>query len=258
MVASRPCNVANSTGSAMLRPLRMLAIYLRSAPVDRATFQWYIFAVLRHKLSTRSAEVRCVSQQIWSEVSEVCERLMDPQALRVWLLPSRLLFSFFLMSLHLFGSLNCGLGWCILCIIMLASWVAPWIAASSESIYRDSMWLLPSRLLFFFFFFFFLLSVVSLTCGLGWCILCIIIYGSWVATAFSVFSAFSVLGSWVAALSESIYCDPMKSVDAPPDSGGTGTRTNQMPLPGGYSSLPWASDIASWLSNESMSFLSFL
>ena len=177
-------------------------VHLRSAPVDRATFQWYIFAVLRHKLSTRSAEVRCVSQQIWSEVSEVCERLMDPQSFRVWLL--------------------------------------------------------PSRLLFFFFFFFFLLSVVSLTCGLGWCILCIIIYGSWVATAFSVFSAFSVLGSWVAALSESIYCDPMKSVDAPPDSGGTGTRTNQMPLPGGYSSLPWASDIASWLSNESMSFLSFL
>ena len=175
-------------------------VHLRSAPVDRATFQWYIFAVLRHKLSTRSAEVRCVSQQIWSEVSEVCERLMDPQSFRVWLLPSRLLF----------------------------------------------------------FFFFFLLSVVSLTCGLGWCILCIIIYGSWVATAFSVFSAFSVLGSWVAALSESIYCDPMKSVDAPPDSGGTGTRTNQMPLPGGYSSLPWASDIASWLSNESMSFLSFL
>ena len=179
-------------------------VHLRSAPVDRATFQWYIFAVLRHKLSTRSAEVRCVSQQIWSEVSEVCERLMDPQSFRVWLLPSRLLF------------------------------------------------------FFFFFFFFFLLSVVSLTCGLGWCILCIIIYGSWVATAFSVFSAFSVLGSWVAALSESIYCDPMKSVDAPPDSGGTGTRTNQMPLPGGYSSLPWASDIASWLSNESMSFLSFL
>ena len=175
-------------------------VHLRSAPVDRATFQWYIFAVLRHKLSTRSAEVRCVSQQIWSEVSEVCERLMDPQSFRVWLLPSRLLF----------------------------------------------------------FFFFFLLSVGSLTCGLGWCILCIIIYGSWVATAFSVFSAFSVLGSWVAALSESIYCDPMKSVDAPPDSGGTGTRTNQMPLPGGYSSLPWASDIASWLSNESMSFLSFL
>ena len=175
-------------------------VHLRSAPVDRATFQWYIFAVLRHKLSTRSAEVRCVSQQIWSEVSEVCERLMDPQSFRVWLLPSRLLF----------------------------------------------------------FFFFFLLSVGSLTCGLGWCILCIIKYGSWVATAFSVFSAFSVLGSWVAALSESIYCDPMKSVDAPPDSGGTGTRTNQMPLPGGYSSLPWASDIASWLSNESMSFLSFL
>ena len=135
-------------------------LHLRSAPVDRATFQWYIFAVLRHKLSTRSAEVRCVSQQIWSEVSEVCERLMDPQALRVWLLPSRLLFSFFLMSLHLFGSLNCGLGWCILCIIMLASWVAPWIAASSESIYRD----------------------------------------------------------------------PMKSVDAPPDSDVAGTRKNQRPL----------------------------
>ena len=61
-------------------------VHLRSAPVDRATFQWYIFAVLRHKLSTRSAEVRCVSQQIWSEVSEVCERLMDPQSFRVWLL----------------------------------------------------------------------------------------------------------------------------------------------------------------------------
>ena len=98
-------------------------------------------------------------------MSEVCERLMDPQALRVWLLPSRLLFSFFLMSLHLFGSLNCGLGWCILCIIMLASWVAPWIAASSESIYRD----------------------------------------------------------------------PMKSVDAPPDSDVAGTRKNQRPLGGGSS-----------------------
>ena len=68
-----------------------------------------------------------------------CERLMDPQALRVWLLPSRPLFGFFLMSLHLFGSLDCRLGWCSLCIIMLASWVAPWIAASSESIYRDPM-----------------------------------------------------------------------------------------------------------------------
>ena len=116
-----------------------------------------------HKLSTRSAEVRCVSQQIWSEVSEVCERLMDPQALRVWLLPSRLLFGFFLMSLHLFGSLDCRLGWCSLCIIMLASWVAPSIAASSESIYRD----------------------------------------------------------------------PMKSVDAPPDSDVAGTRKNQRPLGGG-------------------------
>ena len=117
--------------------------HLRSAPVDRATFQWYIFAVLRHKLSTRSAEVRCVPQQIWSEVSEVCERLMDPQSFRVWLLPSRLLFGFFLMSLHFFGSLDsknhCRLGSCILCIIMLASWVAPSIAASSESIYRDPM-----------------------------------------------------------------------------------------------------------------------
>ena len=68
-----------------------------------------------------------------------CERLMDPQALRVWLLPSRPLFGFFLMSLHLFGSLDCRLGWCSLCIIMLASWVAPSIAASSESIYRDPM-----------------------------------------------------------------------------------------------------------------------
>ena len=69
----------------------------------------------------------------------MCERLMDPQALRVWLLPSRPLFGFFLMSLHLFGSLDCRLGWCSLCIIMLASWVAPSIAASSESIYRDPM-----------------------------------------------------------------------------------------------------------------------
>ena len=32
-------------------------------------------------------------------------------------------------------------------------------------------------------------------------ILGIVIYGSWVATAFSSFSAYSVLGSWVAALS---------------------------------------------------------
>ena len=94
-----------------------------------------------------------------------CERLMDPQALRVWLLPSRPLFGFFLMSLHLFGSLDCRLGWCSLCIIMLASWVAPWIAASSESIYRD----------------------------------------------------------------------PMKAVDAPPDSDVAGTRKNQRPLGGGSS-----------------------
>ena len=73
---------------------------LRSAP------QWYIFAMLHLRSGTSSqcssgqshfpvvhlgsappqGKYRCVSQQIWSEVSEVCERLMDPQSFRVWLL----------------------------------------------------------------------------------------------------------------------------------------------------------------------------
>ena len=92
------------------------------------------------------------------------------------------------------------------------------------------------RLLFFFFLFF-----------LGIVILGIVIYGSWVATLFSSFS--SVLGSWVTALSP-----VLQQVAALPS-----TRTNQMSLSGSpVSASPLASDIASWLSNESMSFLSFL
>ena len=91
----------------------------------------------------------------------------------------------------------------------------------------------PFRLLFFFFLFF-----------LGIVILGIVIYGSSVATLFS-----SVLGSLFSSFSS-----VLQQVAALPS-----TRTNQMLLSGSpVSASPLASDIASWLSNESMSFLSFL
>ena len=103
------------------------------------------------------------------------------------------------------------------------------------------------RLLFFFFFFFVRLLFFFFIFFLGIVILGIVIYGSWVATLFSSFS--SVLGSWVTALSP-----VLQQVAALPS-----TRTNQMSLSGSpVSASPLASDIASWLSNESMSFLSFL
>ena len=103
------------------------------------------------------------------------------------------------------------------------------------------------RLLFFFFFvrllFFFFLFFLGIVI-LGIVILGIVIYGSSVATLFS-----SVLGSLFSSFSS-----VLQQVAALPS-----TRTNQMLLSGSpVSASPLASDIASWLSNESMSFLSFL
>ena len=194
---------------------------LRSAP------QWYIFAMLHLRSGTSS---QCSSGQ--SHIPVVHLR-SAPQ-------------------------------WCIFAVVHLRS--APVDRATFQwyifAVLRQShipvvhLHSAPFRLLFFFFsdfcsfsfffvrllffFFLFFLGIVIL----GIVILGIVIYGSSVATLFS-----SVLGSLFSSFSS-----VLQQVAALPS-----TRTNQMLLSGSpVSASPLASDIASWLSNESMSFLSFL